>query len=133
MDKSSALVRSHIMRSVKVKHTGPEMAVRKLIWAMGYRYRLHDKTLPGTPDIVLSKYKKVIFVSGCFWHGHNCSKGKLPKSNIEFWTDKIDKNRCRDKKAIKLLKAEGWTALTIWQCHIKNEKSLRNKLVMFLK
>ncbi len=105
MDKFSKEKRSEIMRSVGQKNTGPELAVRKLLHTLGYRFRLHRKSLPGTPDIVLPKYRAAIFLHGCFWHGHDCPKGKLPETRKEFWRAKIDCNRERDSKAIAALKA----------------------------
>lgn len=117
MDKFSQEKRSSIMGSVKSKNTAPELIVRRLLHNLGYRFRLHRKDLPGSPDIVLPKYKKIIFVNGCFWHGHeNCRKSKLPVTNSKFWSDKISKNIERDKESIKKLTEMGWSCLTIWDC-----------------
>lgn len=104
------------MQAVHSKNTKPEIIVRKLLHALGFRFRLHVKTLPGTPDIVLPKYKAVIFVHGCFWHGHSCKRGALPKSNIEFWQNKIKGNMLRDVSHIARLKDQGWRVLIVWEC-----------------
>lgn len=109
--------RSYIMSRVKSKDTKPEKTIRRLIWALGFRYRLHKKELPGTPDIVLSKMKKVIFVNGCFWHGHSC-RTQMPKSNSKFWLEKILKNKKRDKSNLRRLQRQGWSYLVIWECAI---------------
>ena len=96
MDTRTPEQRSHIMRNVRSRHTGPEVAVRKISHAMGLRYRLHRKDLPGTPDLVFPRHHSVVFVNGCFWHGHSCPKGRLPKSRLDFWVPKIHRNRERD-------------------------------------
>ena len=105
--------RSEIMRRVKGKHTTPEMTIRKLIFSLGYRYRLHKKNLPGSPDIVFPGRKKVIYVNGCFWHFHGCSKGRIPKSNVIFWTKKLKDNEARDKRNQSNLKELGWSYLIV--------------------
>ena len=118
-----------MMSSVKQRHTKPEITVRKLLHRLGYRFRLHDKKLPGTPDIVLPKYKSVIFVHGCFWHQHeNCRKARRPTSNVEFWNEKLDKNIERDSRKESELKNTGWKVLTIWDCEIKYEETLIGKI-----
>ncbi|QYZ78900.1 DNA mismatch endonuclease Vsr [Methanofollis formosanus] len=125
--------RSEIMSSVKSKDTQPELIVRRILRSMGYGYRLHRKDLPGTPDIVLTKYKKVIFVHGCFWHGHEgCSRAKLPQTNRKFWQEKIEKNILRDQKAFQDLRSLGWTSLIIWTCEIRDEEKLKEKITNFL-
>jgi len=125
--------RSEIMSSVKSKDTRPEIIVRKLLHSMGYRFRLHRKDLPGTPDIVLPKYKKVIFVHGCFWHGHEgCPRAKLPKTNMEFWDAKITKNMTRDAEAMQILSQTGWKSLVIWTCEMKDLEQLSKKIRDFL-
>jgi DNA mismatch endonuclease, patch repair protein len=111
--------RSYNMSRIKGKNTKPEMLVRKFLHANGFRYRLHVKDLPGKPDIVLPKYKTVIFVHGCFFHQHNCHLFKWPSTNQEFWKNKISGNVERDKKAIKALKKEGWNIITLWGCDLK--------------
>jgi DNA mismatch endonuclease (patch repair protein) len=99
---------------------------------MGLRFRLHRKDLAGKPDIVLPKHRVVIFVNGCFWHGHGCPKGKLPKSRLDFWTGKIEHNRIRDAESIRKLEEEGWRVLTIWQCETKDAGDLATKLKNFI-
>lgn len=120
------------MSSVGSKNTGPEMVVRKLLYRLGYRYRLHMKGLPGTPDIVFIGRKKAIFIHGCFWHGHGCKYGRLPKSKIEYWGKKIDTNRERDEMNERKLKASGWDVLTIWQCELRDIEDVQARLVKFL-
>lgn len=121
------------MSHISGKNTKPEILVRSLLHRMGYRFRIHKKDLPGRPDICLPKHKKVIFVHGCFWHGHeNCPRSKRPTTNVEFWNKKIDGNIERDKENIKKLKQLGWQTLTIWTCEIKNQEELKNKLISFI-
>ncbi|MNC42403.1 Very short patch repair protein [compost metagenome] len=123
MDKFTREKRSSIMKNVTSKNTMPEITIRRLLHKMGYRFRLHRKDLPGTPDIVLPKYKKAIFVHGCFWHGHvNCKKAKLPSTNVEFWESKIDGNKMRDERNILKLEEMGWECLIIWTCQIKKSE-----------
>ena len=131
-DHVSTEKRSEIMRAVKSKDTTPEMAVRKLIFSMGYRYRLHRKSLPGTPDLVFPARKKAIFVHGCFWHGHHCKKGKLPKSRQEYWAPKIRRNRERDAAVLVQLRRLGWSSFRVWQCQLKNTHSIATKIRNFL-
>jgi DNA mismatch endonuclease (patch repair protein) len=108
------------MAAIKGKNTKPEMMVRKILHANGFRYKLHDKSLPGKPDIVLPKYKTVIFVHGCFWHGHkNCKYFVVPKTRTDWWLNKINGNIANDTKALKALKKEGWKIITIWECNLK--------------
>ncbi|WP_024469446.1 very short patch repair endonuclease [Treponema pedis] len=117
MDKFSQKKRSEIMSKISGKETKPEILVRKYLFAKGFRYRKNVKTLPGKPDIVLPKYKTVIFVNGCFWHGHkNCKKAALPTTNFNFWKEKIDKNIIRDRKNISDLKKMGYNVIVVWQC-----------------
>lgn len=121
------------MSSVGSKNTGPERLVRSVLHRLGYRFRIHRKDLPGTPDIVLPSRRKVIFVHGCFWHGHSCSKGKLPKSRTEFWSEKVCRNRARDADVELCLKALGWDTLTVWQCQLRDLEYLEQTLTEFLK
>ena len=108
------------MASVKGKDTKPEMIVRKYLFSRGLRYRLHDKRLPGSPDIVLKKYKTVVFVDGCFWHGHEgCNYFKIPKSNVFFWEQKIRRNKARDISNDYVLQTEGWRVIRVWECEIR--------------
>ncbi|RDV02414.1 very short patch repair endonuclease [Undibacter mobilis] len=132
MDTRSKAQRSFIMKSVRSRNTGPELVVRRTLHALGYRYGLHRKDLPGRPDIVMPKHKAVVFVHGCFWHGHGCPKGRLPKSRLDFWVPKIDRNRQRDRESVRLLRKSGWRVLTIWQCQTKDVESLSRKLAKFL-
>lgn len=131
MDTRSPEQRTYIMQSVRSRDTGPELIVRSMLHRMGFRFSLHRKDLPGRPDIVLPKHKAVVFVHGCFWHGHGCAKGKLPKSRLDFWGPKIQRNRNRDAESVKMLKAEGWRVLTVWQCQIKNANRLHKRLANF--
>tara|TARA_B100000315_G_C14577397_1_gene588600 strand:+ start:258 stop:638 length:381 start_codon:yes stop_codon:yes gene_type:complete len=117
------------MSAIRSKNTKPEAVVRSLLFALGYRYRLHRKDLPGKPDIVLKKHNTVIFVHGCFWHHHkNCRRANWPKSNQEYWLPKIQRNIERDKIHIRKLKKEGWEVLVIWECQIKNMDKLSLKI-----
>ncbi|MEP7255940.1 MAG: DNA mismatch endonuclease Vsr [Ferruginibacter sp.] len=111
------------MQQIKGKNTKPEMLVRKFLFANGFRYKLHDKKLPGKPDIVLPKYRTVIFVHGCFWHGHaNCKYFVVPKTRTKWWTDKINGNKANDEKAAKALKKDGWKVINVWECKLKPVK-----------
>lgn len=133
MDKHSKEARSFNMSQVKSKDTKPEILVRKFLFANGLRFRLYDKKLPGKPDIVLPKYKTVILIQGCFWHGHeNCKYATIPKTRSEFWFNKIDANIHRDKSNIEKLKNMGWSVLQIFTCELKKdkiEKTLNNNLI----
>lgn len=120
------------MQSVRTKDTGPERTVRRLLHREGYRFRLHPPNLPGRPDIVLPRHRKAIFVHGCFWHGHGCQIGKLPKSRLEYWRPKIAANRARDAKKAEELAALGWDVMVIWQCETKDPGRLLDALVAFL-
>ena len=120
------------MRSVKRQGTQPELTVRRLLHSRGWRYRLHRKGLPGTPDIVFPGRRKAIFVHGCFWHGHSCKKGKLPSSNVEYWSEKIEANRERDARVLKELEIRGWQAIVIWQCELANPEATVSKVEEFL-
>ena len=126
--------RRKCMSSIRGRDTKPEMIVRKIVHALGYRYRLHRKDLPGTPDLVFPRVKKVIFVHGCFWHKHRCRYGRVtPKTNAEFWRTKRESNKLRDIRNRKFLKKMGWRSLVIWECWTKNsKKSLEGKLKMYL-
>lgn len=125
--------RHEIMSKVRSKDTAPELLVRRLVFGMGYRYRLHVADLPGRPDIVLPGRKKIIDVRGCFWHGHRrCKYGNLPKSHKAFWTAKIVRNRERDKANARRLRIMGWQVLVVWQCELKNPEKARTKLYEFI-
>lgn len=117
VDHVIAEKRSQIMAAVKSKNTKTEVLVRRLLHGAGFRYRLHRKDLPGRPDIVLPKYHAVVFINGCFWHGHNCKRsGTLPKTNTAFWKEKIENNKRRDINNIQLLKSRNWRVCIIWEC-----------------
>jgi DNA mismatch endonuclease (patch repair protein) len=119
-DSVSPEKRSEIMRAVKGKDTAPELKLRRALFARGLRYRLHRNDLPGKPDLVFPRYKSVIFVHGCFWHGHDCARGaRPPKSNTKYWRDKIARNKARDVEQTALLKQLGWRVHTIWECQLK--------------
>ncbi len=127
--------RSATMRAVKSVDTTPEMIVRRLAHRLGYRYRLHKKNLPGKPDLVFVGLRKIVFVNGCFWHGHNCARGsRLPKTNREYWQRKIAGNVARDQATLVALEAAGWSVFTVWECATKvSERSaLERRLVEFL-
>ena len=120
-DVHDKATRSYNMSQIKSKDTKPELLVRKFLHAQGFRYKLHDKKLPGKPDIILPKYKTIIFVHGCFWHGHkNCKYASIPKTRTEWWTDKINYNQQNDKKALSLLKKDSWKVITVYECQLKN-------------
>lgn len=121
-DKMTPEQRHFCMSQIKGKNTKPEIMVRKWLWHNGYRYRLNDKRLPGRPDIVLPKLKTVIFVNGCFWHGHDvCGNYRPPKSNTEFWAQKIERNKARDSENHRQLKLAGWNVLVVWECQLKKD------------
>ena len=115
--------RSEIMSKIRAKNTKPEMIVRHFLFSQGFRFRLHQKNLPGSPDIVLKKHKTVIIVNGCFWHGHNnCSIFKIPKTRVKFWTSKIERNKARDISDKKALKKLGWKVIIVWECQLRKYK-----------
>lgn len=121
------------MQAVKSRDTKPEMTVRRLVHAMGYRYRLHKKDLPGKPDLVFASRRKVIFVHGCFWHGHDCKRGaRTPKANRKYWQAKIERNKQRDLKSQELLRLDEWGVLTVWECELKDASALQERLTRFL-
>ena len=124
--------RSENMRAVRHRDTAPELAVRSLIHRLGYRFRLHRRDLPGKPDIVLVARRKVIFVHGCFWHLHQCRRSSLPKTNTDFWRNKLTSNRLRDETNLAMLSALGWDSLVLWQCELKNFECISRKLKSFL-
>lgn len=121
--------RSEMMRSVKRENTLPELAVRRMLHSMGYRYRLHRKDLPGSPDIVLPKYRTAIFVHGCFWHSHDgCRRASVPHTNTDYWIRKFESNKARDTRNVSDLRTLGWKVLTIWGCEVKNHDLLVERL-----
>lgn len=133
MCRQPSKARSDTMRAVKGRDTTPEMIVRRMVHAMGRRYRLHREDLPGKPDLTFPRLRKVIFVHGCFWHGHDCKRGaRQPKENSEYWVKKISRNRARDVKSQEALKLMGWDVLVIWECELKDRDALRDRLKTFL-
>lgn len=131
---SPSELRSRTMRAVRGHNTTPELLVRRLLHGMGYRYRLHRSDLPGKPDIVFSSRNKVIFVHGCFWHGHDCKRGdRMPTTNADYWKAKISRNVERYSRQLEKLAANGWSTLTLWECELKNVEDLRKRLVLFLR
>lgn len=121
------------MSRIRSKDTGPEIAVRKALHDAGYRFRLHRRDLPGTPDIVLPRYKSVIFVHGCFWHGHDCPRGRIPATRTEFWEAKVCKNKNRDALNGEALLRLGWQVITIWACEIEKNRHFMNMINDMLK
>lgn len=125
--------RKYCMSRIRGKDTIPEIAVRRLVHRLGYRFRLHNRELPGCPDIVLPRHKKVIFVHGCFWHMHKCRYGKvIPQTRKKFWQTKRQANVARDRKNIKELKTLGWKVLVLWECQIRNTPKLSTRIKKFL-
>lgn len=123
------------MSRVRNKDTKPEMLVRRLVHRLGFRYRLHRRDLPGCPDLVFSKRRKVVFIHGCFWHRHpdpNCRLARLPKSKLDFWIPKLEANRARDIRNQRALRELGWRCLVVWECELKHKERLENKLIAFL-
>lgn len=121
--------RHRIMKAVRTKDTGPELAVRRALFSQGFRYRLHARKLPGRPDVTLPGRKIAIFVHGCFWHGHSCAKGGLPKSRLDYWEPKIAANQLRDQKRSAELEGLGWRVVVIWECETREASSLREKVL----
>jgi len=133
MSQKSEL-RSRIMRAVKATDTAPEMAVRSLVHRMGFRFRLHRKDLPGKPDLVFPRFRKVIFVHGCFWHGHHCARGaRMPKTNAQYWRGKISRNALRDTANAAALRKLGWRVAVIWECELKTPQRIEQRLAKFLR
>ncbi|CAK7020517.1 very short patch repair endonuclease [Parabacteroides sp. ASD2025] len=120
------------MSRISGNNTKPEILVRKYLFSHGFRYRKNKKELPGKPDIVLSKYHVIIFINGCFWHGHTCRAGRLPETNHAFWENKIHKNILRDKKNIQELETRGWKVIVIWECELKNTTLQNNRLTLLI-
>jgi DNA mismatch endonuclease (patch repair protein) len=135
-DTLSPEQRSERMGRVRNKDTRPELLVRRLVYSLGYRYRLHSRTLPGHPDLVFARLRRVIFVHGCFWHRHddaNCPLARLPKSRLDFWVPKLEGNRARDEANQGKLRALGWQVLVVWECQLRDKDALASKLREFLK
>ena len=122
-------IRSRIMGAVRQKNTGPETIVRQVLHGLGLRFRLHRKDIPGTPDVVLPKHRTVVFVHGCFWHRHRgCSKTTTPKTRVEFWQEKFNRNVDRDQQNTRTLLDQGWKVLTVWECETQNRDRLKERL-----
>lgn len=133
VDTISASERSHVMSLVKGKNTRPEMVVRRMVHGAGFRYRLHGAKLPGKPDLVFSRKRKVIFVHGCFWHRHEgCALARIPKSNQEFWLTKLEGNKERDESNLRKLHEIGWETLVVWECELRDLGALEQRLRSFL-
>ena len=132
-DVFTAEKRSAVMARVKGRDTMPELVVRRMLWRLGARYRLDQRDLPGRPDIVLAGRKLVIFVHGCFWHGHDCARGaRVPKANRDYWTSKIGRNRARDIETHTKLEALGWRVEAVWECELKDAAALERRLAALL-
>ncbi len=132
-DVLTAEQRHRCMSRIRGKDTAPEKCVRRMIHGMGYRYRLHVAGLPGKPDLVLSRLRKVVFIHGCFWHMHRCRFGCVkPETNANFWRNKREGNRQRDAKVRRALRKTGWSVLTVWECELRDENKLQEKLRTFL-
>ena len=125
--------RSEIMASIRSKNTKPELIIRKNLHKLGFRFRLHETNLPGSPDIVMKKFNAVIFVNGCFWHGHNCQTWARPKSNINYWMKKIERNKTRDLSNIASLRKMKWRVLVVWQCSLKNKLDVKETVLKIVK
>jgi len=135
VDTLNPAARSERMSRVRAKNTKPELAVRRLVYGLGYRYRLHARELPGSPDLVFRRRKKVIFVHGCFWHRHaakGCTLARVPKSRIDFWLAKLEGNQKRDLANIRKLRKDGWKVLQIWECELPNLDRVQRRLDLFI-
>lgn len=132
MDTLTPHARSQLMSRIPSKNTKPEIAVRSVLHRLGYRFRLHLRDLPGRPDIVLPRHRKIILVQGCFWHGHTCRFASKPKSNEDYWEPKIRANRARDARNLVALADSGWSVLELWECDIKNRQDLESRLRKFM-
>lgn len=132
-DRLNPEQRSALMGRVRQRDTKPELVTRKLLHAQGFRFRLHLRTLPGTPDIVLTRHRKIVMVHGCFWHGHpDCARSKLPEANHDWWAQKIGRNRRRDELTLDELRELGWRVLVVWECETKDTDVLDGKLATFM-
>ncbi len=132
-DVFSATKRSAIMARIKGRDTAPELRVRRLLHSLGFRFRCHRDDLPGKPDIVLSRHRKIVLIHGCFWHCHSgCPRAALPTTNVKFWQKKIRGNQARDQRVRRELRKLGWNVLVIWQCQLKREEILTSRLLRFL-
>jgi DNA mismatch endonuclease (patch repair protein) len=132
-DRVSQKVRSRIMASVGTHDTGPEMVLRRKLHSLGFRYRTNYPQLPGRPDLAFPALRKTIFVHGCFWHGHGCRFGRLPKSRTEYWRQKIQANRVRDRRVLRAIRHNGWEALVVWQCRLRDIDRVIPRILDFLR
>ena len=133
MDTITQAERSALLSRIRSKDTQPELAVRSLLHRLGYRFRVHRKDLPGRPDIVLPRHRKIILVHGCFWHGHTCRLASKPKSNEVYWSAKIEANRARDARNFDALVQQGWSVLELWECEVRRFEGLAEPLNAFLR
>jgi DNA mismatch endonuclease, patch repair protein len=133
MDTVSSAQRSRNMAAVRGRDTTPERAVRSALHALGLRFRLHQASLPGSPDIVLRRHQTVVLVHGCFWHGHDCPRGKVPSTRPDFWLPKLAGNRQRDGRQVKELQALGWRVLVVWECETKDQANLSRRLAKWFR
>lgn len=132
IDPLSPAQRSQRMGRIKAKNTKPELAVRRLLHKMGYRYRIHRTDLPGKPDVAFIGRRKVIFVHGCFWHQHGCGRYKMPQSSTDFWHEKLRANVARDRRDLQALEQQGWQVLVIWECELRYKEVLAQRLATFV-
>lgn len=121
------------MSRIRSKDTKPELVVRSILHRLGFRFRLHTKDLPGKPDIVLPRHRKIILVQGCFWHGHSCALASKPKSNQEYWREKIKSNRLRDRRVKRALIKQGWTVFELWECEVRMDTNLKKKIEAYMR
>ena len=133
MDRLTPEARSRLMSRIGARDTSPELRVRSLLHRIGCRFRLHARDLPGTPDIVMPARGSVVFVNGCFWHGHRCKVGRMPKSRIDYWGAKIEANQRRDRRKSRLLRKLGWRVITVWECELKDTPRLQRRLARYFK
>jgi DNA mismatch endonuclease (patch repair protein) len=124
--------RSEIMRRVRSRDTSPELAVRRMVHSLGFRYRLHDNDLPGHPDLVFPCRHKIIFVHGCYWHSHRCPAASIPASNAGYWRSKLQRNAARDKRNVRRLRSAGWGVAIVWECQVRDKPRLAKRLFRFL-
>ncbi len=124
--------RSAIMANIHSADTVPEMELRRLLHALGYRFRLHRSDLPGKPEVVLPKHRAAILMHGCFWHGHTCKDGRRPGSNTDYWNKKLDRNSRRDKMNVSAMRRLGWRCMVVWECQLKNKERLMDRVTRFL-
>lgn len=120
------------MSLIRSKDTKPEMLVRRALWAAGFRYRLHGKGLPGKPDLVFPAFRTVVYVHGCYWHGHACQKGRIPGQNNRFWREELSANRLRDKRNAKRLRRDGWSVITVWECSLSTARKMEAAICRLL-